>query len=69
MMMSKPIALIFPKYDRPFFPKRDRPYLPKVRSPLSSQSTIAPTFLLVKQLDYLPDRADLKEYQASVFLL
>ncbi|MEG5084181.1 hypothetical protein QUB53_26560 [Microcoleus sp. AT8-B4] len=37
MMMSKPIALIFPKCDRP--------YLPKVRSPLFSQSTIAHLFL------------------------
>ncbi|MEK0195410.1 hypothetical protein [Microcoleus anatoxicus] len=36
MMMSKPIALIFPKYDRP--------YLPKARSPLSSQSAIALLF-------------------------
>jgi hypothetical protein len=46
MMMSKPIALISPNYDRPylpqvrsplFSPKYDRPFLPKLRSPLLPQ--------------------------------
>jgi hypothetical protein len=56
------------------YPVGNRPYLPQVRSPLFPQVTIALIFPqvrspvlsdLVKLLDYLPDSADLGEYQAS----